>query len=508
LALALFITLILAGMTVTQPSALKSIESKIYDLFLRSSPAAKAPVLPVIVTLDEKAVLKFGQWPWPRYRVAMLLEKIKRLGALTIGLDMLFPEPDRTSPKVLEEQLHRDLHVQAEVTGLPDELKDNDNVLAQILAHGPFVMGYALLFQDVVSPENACALKPLKAAIISPEGGWNPTEHLISAKGILCSLKILGEAAKSEGFINTLVDEDGIIRRSPLLAIYGKHIYPSLALATLMQAVKSDQVLIKVNKDGGLSLRMGLRTIPLDDSGYFWIKYRPSRDIFNRISAADILEDRIGADQLMGKIVFVGTTAAGIGDTHATPMHHGFPGVLIQAAIADNILSEQYVKPHPWTSVFELILILSTGLLAWLLLLPGRPLWGFLGLLCLGAGVWWGSMWLFTSRSLFFSPFMTLLNLFAVFVLLALLNLRRAISKARTLKLEKLKAEKRTVVVYESPHRIKKFLEDFLEIAGDREIVLARELTKKFEEVKREKVSDHIERFREANPKGEFVIIF
>ncbi len=74
--------------------------------------------------------------------------------------------------------------------------------------------------------------------------------------------------------------------------------------------------------------------------------------------------------------------------------------------------------------------------------------------------------------------------------------------------IEKLKDEKRTVVVYESPHRIKKFLEDFLEVAGDREIVLARELTKKFEEVKREKVSDHIERFKEANPKGEFVVIF
>lgn len=78
----------------------------------------------------------------------------------------------------------------------------------------------------------------------------------------------------------------------------------------------------------------------------------------------------------------------------------------------------------------------------------------------------------------------------------------------RKKQLDLLKDEERTVVVYESPHRIIKFVEDFLSVAGDREIVLARELTKKFEEVKREKASQHLEHFKNTKPKGEYVVVF
>jgi len=78
----------------------------------------------------------------------------------------------------------------------------------------------------------------------------------------------------------------------------------------------------------------------------------------------------------------------------------------------------------------------------------------------------------------------------------------------RRRRLEELKDEKRTVILYESPHRIIKFLEDFRDIAGDREVVLAREITKKFEEVTREKAGEHLERFAKQPPRGEFIVVF
>ncbi len=73
--------------------------------------------------------------------------------------------------------------------------------------------------------------------------------------------------------------------------------------------------------------------------------------------------------------------------------------------------------------------------------------------------------------------------------------------------LKKLKAEDRTVVLYESPHRILKLLEDIMEIYGDIEIVLARELTKKFEEIRREKVSAMIGHFKTDKARGEFIVV-
>lgn len=73
--------------------------------------------------------------------------------------------------------------------------------------------------------------------------------------------------------------------------------------------------------------------------------------------------------------------------------------------------------------------------------------------------------------------------------------------------LKKLFDEGRTVVIYESPHRIEKLLADILEVYGDTQLVVAREVTKKFEEIRREKVSSTIEHFKTQKPKGEFIVI-
>lgn len=73
--------------------------------------------------------------------------------------------------------------------------------------------------------------------------------------------------------------------------------------------------------------------------------------------------------------------------------------------------------------------------------------------------------------------------------------------------LKKLKEEERTLVLYESPHRMLKLLEDVLDVYGDVEIVVARELTKKFEELRREKASEAIQHFKSTAPRGEFIVI-
>jgi len=77
----------------------------------------------------------------------------------------------------------------------------------------------------------------------------------------------------------------------------------------------------------------------------------------------------------------------------------------------------------------------------------------------------------------------------------------------RLRKLRELKEEKRTIIVYEAPHRIRKLLPEIRQVLGDREIVLAREMTKRFEELIRGKVSQMEEIFREREPRGEFTLV-
>ena len=80
-------------------------------------------------------------------------------------------------------------------------------------------------------------------------------------------------------------------------------------------------------------------------------------------------------------------------------------------------------------------------------------------------------------------------------------------SAARKRRLEALKEEERTIIFYESPHRVIKLLEEIKEVFGDISLSLARELTKMFEEVRRERASELLSHFEKHPPKGEFVVI-
>ena len=80
-------------------------------------------------------------------------------------------------------------------------------------------------------------------------------------------------------------------------------------------------------------------------------------------------------------------------------------------------------------------------------------------------------------------------------------------SGKRKRQLSVLAGEERTLILFESPHRLRRFLEDVLEVMGERNIVVARELTKRFEEVFRGNVSEALEKFQDTEPKGEFTIV-
>ena len=219
--------------------------------------------VPLIVDLDEKSLAQFGQWPWPRYRIALLLEKLKELGALSIGLDMVFAEPDRTSFSILQKEARRDLGVQVGMKGIPDVLIDSDKALAKVLSRGPFVLGYQFTFTDEKQPEGDCLLHPLNVAILEAKGVPQSAHLLHSAQSAVCNLSAFSEAAPMSGFLNMAPDLDGVLRRTPLLIEHQGKFYPSLSVATLVEALGIKQVTLKVTHGGVDSLRLGNITIPL-----------------------------------------------------------------------------------------------------------------------------------------------------------------------------------------------------------------------------------------------------
>jgi len=420
-------SLLFLGVVIYRPFFLSSLDNKLYDVLHRFMAGYGTP-LPVIVNIDEKSLAELGQWPWPRYRIAHLLEKLDAAGAASVGLDMLFAETDRTSLKEVQRDLHDGLGIELNLEGIPDRLHDNDALLADILAGGSYVMGYKFL----ASGDGRFRPGPIPVDVIILHDAGSPeaTVDLPGGRGVVAPLPVLARVITRSGFVNVRPDDDGIIRRIPLLMRFKDRIYPSLALASVMQAADTQRVFLKVSNLGVESLRVNKTVIPVDASCNLLIRYRGKRNSFEYIRAADLLNDRIDPKKIAGRVVFVGATAAGLKDTYATPLDSLFPGVEIHASVADNILHGVFLKRPAWAAAAELLVTLFVGVLVSVVLAWSRPAVCLLFFVCGIAILWFGGLATLKLENVFLSPTYPLLLLGTAFAFLSLLRFRLAEKQA------------------------------------------------------------------------------
>src|SRR6201997_180777 len=128
----------LVPLRLADPRPLQELPTRTFDFFqvLRPRPQEIRPV--VIVDIDEASLKAIGQWPWPRTTVADLITQITQLGAVAIGFDIVFAEPDRMSPAIAERSFRG---IDAETRAKLDSLPSNDDVLAQAIRNSHVVVG-------------------------------------------------------------------------------------------------------------------------------------------------------------------------------------------------------------------------------------------------------------------------------------------------------------------------------------------------------------------------------
>ncbi|MBU0676422.1 MAG: adenylate/guanylate cyclase domain-containing protein [Proteobacteria bacterium] len=426
LATGIFLTFILSAAYVHQPEFCRFLDNKLYDIILTRVHGTETSGVPVIVDLDETSLKKFGQWPWPRYRIALLLAKLTQAGAASVGVDILLAEPDRSSPLRIQEELKRDLQVDVGFTGLPSALMDNDILLADNLKNGPYVLGYFFQFGQTDLPaSDQPRLTPFNLAVVKTPGAGPPEDWLLKATDVIAPLPALLSSAPGSGFFNTDPDKDGIIRSSPLLISWQNHYYPSLALATFKAALGKAPVILKTSPGGIESIRVGTTVIPVDKSARMLIHFRGKQGSFPYISAADVLEDQLPEGSLAGKIVLIGTTAAGLKDLRATPLDHQFPGVEAHATIIDNIIRGDFFSRPDWAPGLELCLVILCGLITSLLITVTDARWTLPVTGIAGIAIWWGGFWFMNESRIFISPLFPLMTLGGNFSLLTLLKFWR-----------------------------------------------------------------------------------
>jgi CHASE2 domain-containing sensor protein len=409
-------SLLLFFLNLVKPTLSDFLHYRFYDLLLSANRGASSSV-PVIVDIDEKSLKLYGQWPWPRYRIATLLDKLRNLGALSIGLDMLFAEEDRASIHSIRKELSRDFGVELDFREIPQSLRDNDQRLAKVLSRGSIVLGYQFLFDEDSDSEN-CLLHPIHVNKLGHEKAERDSPLFIHARGVSCNLKIFSQAAAGSGFFNISPEADGILRRVPLIMEHKGELYPSLALKTLMKALCVDDVLLKIDRNGVDSLYLNQTAIPLTSTGGLLIRFRGKGKTFDYVSAADILSDRIPDGKIQGKIVFVGTSASGLKELKSTPFDPVFPGVEVHATVVDNILKKDFISRPRWAAGLESLAVLILGLISAFILAWTGAGWSSLLLGVVGVGVWQASVWTFQNEGIFISPVLPLIVLVCNFSIL------------------------------------------------------------------------------------------
>ena len=409
-------SVLLFFLNLVKPTFFDFLTNRVYDTLLSTNTGQPSPV-PVIVDIDEKSLKQYGQWPWPRYRIAILLDKLRNLGALSIGLDILFAEEDRASIHSIRKELSRDFGVDFEFREVPQSLRDNDQRLAEALSRGPIVLGYQFLF-DEGSDSESCLLHPIHVNKLGHEKAERVSPLFIHARSVSCNLKMFSQAAAGSGFFNVSPETDGILRRVPLIMEHKGKLYPNLALVTLMKALGVNDVLLKTDRRGMDSLYLNQTAIPLTSNGSLLIRFRGKGKTFEYISAADILSDRIPDGKIQGKIVFVGTSASGLKELKSTPFDPIFPGVEVHATVVDNILKKDFISRPKWAAGLEFLGVLVLGLISAFILAWTGAGWSSLLLGVLGVGVWQASVWTFRSEGIFISPVLPLIVLVCNFSIL------------------------------------------------------------------------------------------
>jgi adenylate cyclase len=400
------------ALRVANPPALESLRLLFYDELQRLSPRPFADPGVRIVDIDDESLAKIGQWPWPRTVVAALAERMAERGAAAIAFDIVFAEPDRTSPKAV-------LPLWAEAAERPDllalarELPDHDRVFAEMLAATPSVLGIA-------PTDTATREIPRKWGLAY--GGPDPRPYMVTYRGAVANLPELERGAKGIGSFGTGIERDGVVRRVPLFvrvrsgradADPSREVYPSLAAEILRVAQEASTYRltsagasgeIAFGEETGLvSARIGQFQVPLDSKGRIWL-YDTGPQPARFIPAWRVLAGELPDDALDGALVFVGTSAAGLKDLRATPLDQVAAGVEIHAQIAEQILEGKFLSRPDWSEGAELLALIFVCLALACLLALRRAKLGALVLVAALALWFGGAYWAFVAHGLLLDP--------------------------------------------------------------------------------------------------------
>jgi adenylate cyclase len=398
------IAVVIACLRLVAPVPIEVLDRKLLDFrHLARGPVEAGPEV-VIVAIDEASLARVGRWPWPRARVAELVDRLSDVGVAAIGFDVVFDQPMSTVDRgALEAALDaapgRSPAALRQL--LQGELNDDARLEASLRRSGRVVLAHFFEFGGAAEPDLAAETARLPELTVLRTGGAEPAmiPGLKSPSRAQLAIPSLREASAGAGYINFLPDPDGIYRRAPLALAVGDRLLPSFALEVLRVARGGGGANVTLGPGGIADIRLQDFDIPVDGAGQLWIDFLGPPKTFPQVSAADVLAGRVPREELAGRIAVVGFTAAGF-DEVPTPFAAVVPGVEVQATVLDNVLHGRMLRRPWWLVPLEAVVVLLLGLLVGPMLRRLRAGWGAVAALLLAVGYLGVTQWLFVRDGL------------------------------------------------------------------------------------------------------------
>jgi len=308
-----FITLfILTYIGFQDPGFKETLRLKSFDYLLANEEVTPSQDI-TIITVDEAAIEKYGQWPFPRNILADLIVKLRQAETGIIVMPILFSEEDRFG---------------------------QDDYFCETLTYGTVIAQTGTVQKRQSNPV------PRGVAKIG-----NPLDFLYEWPGMVGPNPKLAECTAGVGVINTAPEIDGVTRRVPLLMKIGDEVYPNMSIEVIRVAVGDPSYQVKADQTGVIAMRVpGYDTINTDANARIWLRWNKE---FKTISAAS--DD---FSEAAGTTVIIALTAEGLSSIVATPTGEQYDYV-ISANSLQTILDGETIKR--FDSLLELLIAFIAG---------------------------------------------------------------------------------------------------------------------------------------------------
>jgi len=365
---------------------LQLVELKTLDLRFRSRGTIQPGSEIVLAVIDDKSIAREGRWPWPRIKIAHLVDRLSASGARVIAFDIGFVEPDNKHVVETIEEISRGIQdlkiVNRDLNQYIENIKirsNNDKQLADSIktSRAKVVLGY--FFQTDQKKAELVNREEIQMHQENIDKSKYPLEryssnkaydvHITEAVFPRSNIKIISDASEYAGYFNIYTSkEDGVVRRTPGVLKFNDTMYAPLSIMAISAYLETDLILNIVEDYGVHDIQVGDIEIPTDELGRILINYRGKEKLFKHISATDILNDQIPGSEFKGKIVMVGVTALAVYDLRVTPFGSIFPGLEVHANITDSILRNDFLYRPEWAGLIDFLAIILAGLFLGILL--------------------------------------------------------------------------------------------------------------------------------------------